>query len=137
MYGLGQQRRVMDQRIMITFYSICPTKIYLVGHVRRVCLANRVEAWGFISSQYVQAKVKNVETYITYQERWKISGKAETPLRITYRPELDISPELGPVVASCYMSLVGILRWIVKLGRVDLCLEVSMISSHMYLTREV
>ena len=29
------------------------------------------------------------------------------------------------------MSLIGILRWIVELGRVDICLEVSMMSSHM------
>ena len=99
----------MDQRIMIKFYSIGPTKIYLVGHARRVHLANIVEAWGFISSQYVQSEVNNVETYIKYQERWNISGKAETPLRTTYRPELDISTKLGPVVASCYMSLVGII----------------------------
>jgi hypothetical protein len=53
-----------------------------------------------------------------------------------YRPELDVSPELGPVEASYYMSLVGILQWIVELGRVDVCLECSMMSSHMALPRE-
>ena len=34
------------------------------------------------------------------------------------------------------MSLIGILRWIVELGRVDVCLEVSMMSSHMAMPRE-
>jgi hypothetical protein len=33
-------------------------------------------------------------------------------------------------------SLIGILRWIVELGRVDICLEVSMMSSHLVLPRE-
>ena len=35
-----------------------------------------------------------------------------------------------------YMSLIGILRWMVELGRVDICLEVSMMSSYMAMPRE-
>ena len=54
----------------------------------------------------------------------------------SYRPELDITHELSPTLASYYMSLIGILRWIVELGRVDICLEVSMMSSHMALPQE-
>ena len=54
----------------------------------------------------------------------------------SYRPELDITPELDPTMASYYMSLIGILRWIVELGRVDICLEVSVMSSHMAMPRE-
>ena len=81
--------------------------------------------------------VKNVEAYIMSKERWKMHGKAKTPLRTKYRPELDISPKLDPVDASYYMSLVGILQWIVELVRVDICLEVSNMSSHTTLPREV
>ena len=47
-----------------------------------------------------------------------------------------MSPELGTTEASYFMSLIGILRWIVKLGRVDVCLEVSMMISHMAMLRE-
>jgi len=50
--------------------------------------------------------------------------------------ELDVSPELKPTDAAYYQSLIGILRWIVELGRVDICLEVSMMSSHLALPRE-
>ena len=117
--------------------SIGPPKIYLGGHIRKVRIVNRVEAWAFSSLQYVQPMVKNVEAYITSQERWKMHGKAKTPLRTKYRPELDISPKLDPVDASYYMSLVGILQWIVELVRVDICLEVSNMSSHTTLPREV
>ena len=56
-------------------------------------------------------------------------------MRSTYRPELDVSEELSPSDALYYQSLIGILRWIVKLGRVDVCLEVSMMSSHLALPR--
>jgi hypothetical protein len=63
-------------------------------------------------------------------------SKAETPLQTSYRPELDVTPELQPIKAAYYMSLIGILRWIVQLGQVDICLEVSMMSSHLALPRE-
>ena len=36
-------------------------------------------------------------------------------------------------VASYYQSLIGILRWMVELGRVDICCEVSMMSLHLAL----
>ena len=62
--------------------------------------------------------------------------KAETPLTTTYRPELDTSPELNQEDSSYYQSLIGILRWMVELGRVDICLECSMMSSHLALPRE-
>jgi len=47
-----------------------------------------------------------------------------------------VTPELSPKDAAYYQSLIGILRWIVELGRVDICLEVSMMSSHLALPRE-
>ena len=118
--------------------SIGPPKIYLGGSVRKVQLDNGVECWTFSSSQYVQAAVKNVEDYLSKRtdDKWRLPAKAETPLRTTYRPEIDTTPELAPTEAAYYMSLVGILRWIVELGRVDICLECSMMSSHLALPRE-
>ena len=116
--------------------SIGPPKLYLGGHVRKVTLDNGAKAWAFSSSQYARAAVKNVESYLNTQDRWSLPKKAETPMTTSYRPELDITTELSPVDASYYMSLIGILRWIVELGRVDICLEVSMMSSHMAMPRE-
>ena len=118
--------------------SMGPPGICLGGHVRQAQLGSGVWAWAFSSSQYVQAAVKNVEEYLSKDENknWKLPNKAETPLTTTYRPELDVSPELGPTEASYYQSLIGVLRWIVELGRIDICLEVSMMSAHLALPRE-
>jgi hypothetical protein len=83
--------------------------------------------------------VKNIEEYLSTQfdERWKLPSNAETlPMRTSYRPGLDISPELGQTEAAYNMSLIGILQWIVELGQVDVCLKCSMImSSHTALPR--
>ena len=53
-----------------------------------------------------------------------------------YRLELDISPELQTVDAGYYKSLIGVLRWIVEMGRVDICCKVSMMSSFVAMPRE-
>ena len=118
--------------------SIGPPQIYLWGHVQKVMLENGMSAWSFSTSQYVQGTVKNVEAYICNNAtgQWKLPAKAETPLRATYRPEPDLSPELRHEDASYYQSLISILHWIVELGRVDICLEVSMMSSHLALPCE-
>jgi hypothetical protein len=78
--------------------------------------------------------VSNVEDYLAreYAGR-KLAKKAVTPFRSGYRPELDITPELNPELASYYQSQIGILQWAVELGRIDIITEVSMLSSHLAL----
>ena len=65
-----------------------------------------------------------------------MKAKAPTPMTDGYRPEIDVTPELGPEDAAYYHSLIGVLRWIVELGRVDINIEASMLSSHLVMPRE-
>ena len=117
---------------------IGPPTVYFGGRVHKVQLENGVWAWNFSSSQYIQSAVKNVEDYVgkPKNSHLKIQSKAETPLMTSYRPELDVSPELTPQDSAYCQSLIGILRWIVELGRIDICLEVSMMSSHLAMPRK-
>jgi hypothetical protein len=55
------------------------------------------------------------------------------PRRTSYSLELDVSKELDAEEHAYFQSLIGTLRWIVELGRVDICLEVSLFSSHLAL----
>ena len=118
--------------------SIRPPTIYLGGRVCNVQLENGVWAWSFSSSQYVQSANKSVEEYVGRPENshLKIPSKAETPFMTSYRSELDVSPELTPRDSTYYQSLIGILQWIVELGRINICLEVSMMSSHLAMSRK-
>ena len=115
--------------------SIERPSLYLGGRCREVELTDGTKCWAFGSSQYVQAAVKNVEEWLAKSDR-KLPKKAEAPFKTGYRPEIDVSRELVGDEASYYQSLIGILRWIVELGRVDICLEVSLMSSHLALPRE-
>ena len=97
-------------------------------------MENGVKAWGFSASKYVQQAVKDVETHIN-TTIWKLPSRAHTPLSSSYRLETDISDEIDSDDASYFQSLIGVLRWIVELGRVDICLEVSMLASHIAMPR--
>ena len=94
--------------------SISPPKLYLGSRIRKVQLENGIECWAASSSQYIQAAVKNVEEYLGKDQnlKMKLPTRAETPLQTSYQPELDVSPELGPVEAAYYQTLIGILHWI-------------------------
>ena len=114
--------------------SLGPPSIYLGNKVTKVTLENGVSAWSFSSSQYVQEAVKNVEEYLKRKDQ-KLPSYAPAPFTSNYRPEIDISAELDPESASYYQSLIGILRWIVELGRIDITCEVSLMASMMALPR--
>ena len=115
--------------------SIGPPSLYLGGTMRQVELENGQTVWAFGSAQYVKAAVQNVEEYLAKKGK-SLPAKATTPLSSQYRPEMDTTEELGPDDAAYYQSLIGVLRWMVELGRVDLCTEVSMMSSHLCLPRQ-
>jgi hypothetical protein len=62
--------------------------------------------------------------------------KSSAPIPTDYRPELDVSPELDDQMASRYQQLIGVLRWMCEIGRIDLLHEVSIMSQHLALPRE-
>ena len=108
--------------------------LYLGNKVSHVELENGVNAWSFSSSQYVQAAVENVKKYIKAKEL-ALPKRQSAPITRDYRPELDVTPELPTSEAAYFQSLIGILRWIVELGRVDITTEVSLLASCMALPR--
>ena len=127
--------RELGKYFKIKESSIGPPDIYLGGKMTQVTLPNGVKAHAFSSSQYVQEAVKNVESYLA-KRYMKLKKKATAPITTGYRPELDATPELNPSDAAYFQSLIGILRWAVELGRIDITCEVSMLSSHLALPRE-
>jgi hypothetical protein len=65
-----------------------------------------------------------------------LAKKASGPFAGGYKPELDESPELDSTRANFYQSQIGILRWYVELGRIDIITEVSMLSTYLFSPRE-
>jgi hypothetical protein len=52
--------------------------------------------------QYVKEAIKNTETYIQESNGRMLRSKTRSPMETNYRPELDVSPALGPIEANYY-----------------------------------
>ena len=107
---------------------------YLWGKFRKVKLNNGIDCWEFSSTQYVQDAVNNVEQYLKVKGK-KLLKKLPATLQNNYLPQIDMTEDLVQDDAAYYHSLIGVLIWIVELGRVDINTEVSMLSSHLALPR--
>jgi hypothetical protein len=66
----------------------------------------------------------------------KLIPNVKTPLASGYRPELDTSPKLGSKQLKYFQGLIGILRWICELGRIDILMPVSILSRYLVSTRQ-
>ena len=91
--------------------------------------------WWFMSSEkYVKSTIQNIEESLQKTGQ-RLTSKCKTPLAYRYRPELDVTPELKADGLQRYQELIGILYWAVKLGRVDILMETSMMSTHLAMPR--
>ena len=115
--------------------SVGPPDIYLGAKLRKVALADGTHHWGQSSSHYIQEAIKNVENW-TQKNGYHLLSKVDTPMSTSYRPELDVSQELDSDETSFFMSGIGVLRWIVELGRIDIATEASMLAGQMALPRK-
>ena len=58
-------------------------------------------------------------------------SKGLTPMSDKYRPEVDVSEELNAELTTYYQEQMGIQWWAIEIGRADVLLEVSMMSSQL------
>ncbi|MGH7974682.1 MAG: reverse transcriptase domain-containing protein, partial [bacterium] len=86
--------------------------------------------WGLSSEQYVNNAIKNVENELRKVDL-KLPTKANTPMTSGYRPELDVSQLLDDEQANYFQNLIGVLRWAVELGRIDIHIDIAMLSSFL------
>eukprot|EP00560_Eucampia_antarctica_P002221 CAMPEP_0197842168 /NCGR_PEP_ID=MMETSP1437-20131217/46591_1 /TAXON_ID=49252 ORGANISM="Eucampia antarctica, Strain CCMP1452" /NCGR_SAMPLE_ID=MMETSP1437 /ASSEMBLY_ACC=CAM_ASM_001096 /LENGTH=142 /DNA_ID=CAMNT_0043452017 /DNA_START=162 /DNA_END=590 /DNA_ORIENTATION=- len=63
------------------------------------------------------------------EEGIMFTSKASHPFSsLLYRPELDNNPMCDDQQIKYYQNLIGILRWVVEIGRIDILFEVSLLS---------
>jgi len=128
-------REELSNKFVVKPNSIGKPTQYLGNKVSYVQLENGHYAWSFSSSQYVQSAVKNVEEHLSRQGR-SLPLKVKSCWTSNYRPETDVSPELSSMEAAYYQSLIGVLRWITELGRIDITMETSAMASMMAMPRQ-
>jgi hypothetical protein len=122
----------LDEYFKMKEGSIQVPNFYLGTKLKNTVLPNGVVAWGMSCSKYVQSAVQNVNEYLAaLPGDQALLKKAPGSFAGGYKPELDESPELDSTRANFYQSQIGILRWCIELGRIDIITEISMLSIYL------
>lgn len=131
--------RMLQESFVLKPESIKEPDAYLGAEVRKYFLEGDESPekvrWAMSSDKYVSRAVTEVEHELGLVGKM-LQKRVETPLSSGYRPEMDLSPELDARRLNYYQGLIGVLRWICELGRIDIMYATSVMSSHMAMPRE-
>ena len=118
--------------------SAGPPKVYLGANIQKVPSRSGGSCWGMSCEQYTRDAIKHVKDKLK-EEGWefnrKLSDSRYSPQQPfttqSYRPELDNSMVCSVSESSYYQNLIGVLRWVVELGRIDINYEVAVLSQYL------
>jgi hypothetical protein len=115
---------------------------YLGADIGKVHYNDGSFAWTMSSTSYIKNATKNIKARLAddgLRFNPKLSDKnysAKNPFSSNdYRPELDTSVECTKEQNQFYQNIIGILRWVVELGRIDIGYKVSLLSSYLAIPR--
>ena len=106
-------------------------KMYFGAGISKVRSVSGTECWTLSSEEYIKSAVRNVEEKLA-KSKFRLPTKCLSPFTSGYHPAEDTSPELNAEGLNYYQELIGVLRWGIELGRVDILLEVSLLSCHLF-----
>ena len=110
---------------------IKPPEIYIGVNIMRVQMPDGREVWGSSPREYGKNAVIKVEgLFEEYGDGYTLRNIVKAQLPLGYKQELDVTEELWTDLASQYLQLFGICRWEVEIGRVDILLEVYLLSQY-------
>ncbi|KAI2493075.1 Reverse transcriptase (RNA-dependent DNA polymerase) [Fragilaria crotonensis] len=117
----------LGKRFTLKAGSVKEPDTYLGANVKKFRIQESDDPdkvrWAFESTSYVTKAITDVERELAEADM-RLLSNAKTPLASGYRPELDMSAELGSRQLNYYQGLIGILRWICELGRLDILMPV-------------
>ena len=108
--------------------------MYLGAGIEQVETASGTKCWTMTSEKYVKTAVTNVELKLA-EDKQRLPSNCKTPFSSDYHPSDDTTQELDLKGTRYFQELIGILRWAIELGRVDILLEVALLSTQLALPR--
>ena len=144
--GLNPQQYMdrVSESFKLKAGSVGPPKVYLGANCQQnPSRTPDVNCWGMSAEQYVRDAVKTVKTKLK-KEGFEFNKKLSDPKyrprqpfsNVNYRPELDVTEACNDSQVSYYYNLIGVLRWMIELGRIDIYYEVSVLSQQLAYPRE-
>ena len=86
--------------------------------------------WSISGKDYVHNSVRLVEKEKEGHYGYDSNQKVKVPMHALYKPEIDLSSYLNQKDICIHQSYIGILRWAVELGSLDILREVSKLLSY-------
>jgi hypothetical protein len=132
---------LLETQFQVKPSSIGPPTVYLGSNIQKVDLRipqHDRQCWGMSAEQYVTDSIKNLKKRLKedgFEFNKKLSDVKYSPRNPfsnqKYRPELDTSTPCTDQQCEFFQNLIGVLRWIVELGRIDIHFEVAYLSQHL------
>jgi len=105
---------------------------YLAGNIERVQTSDGSVVWSLSCHDYLNNAIQQIKSELSQKDlALKQFGTGLRPYPASYRPEMDVTPTLDEEGTNKFQQLIGILRWAIELGRIDILTEVSCLSQHL------
>lgn len=137
-----EPQKVMDalsEKYTLKKGSVKPPDSYLGADVKQYNIGGPEDSaklkWAMSSDTYVARAVADVQRELS-QCGQCLQKNVSTPMASGYRPELDATPLLDSKRANYFQGLIGVLRWICELGRIDILVDVAMMSRFLAAPRK-
>jgi hypothetical protein len=114
--------------------SLKPPEVYLSANIGMVVDPTGSRMSYMSATDYISGALTTVKANLPMDK--KLNGHAEQPFPQAYKPELDTTPFLDANGIQLYQGYIGILQWTVELGRIDIMVEISKLSSFLMAPRE-
>ncbi len=125
----------IDQHFKLKDGSVEVPKRYLGADISQYTCANGAVAWAMSSDSYIESAIQNVEIWLK-QRGEHLKTRTACVFPSDWKPELDVTDLLEDEDASYFQQQIGVLRWMVELGRVDILTEISMLAAYSAAPRQ-
>ena len=109
--------------------GVGPPNRYLGANVDKVQLEDERTFWSMTCVEYLCGDIKNVDSILEGKNaalEFFRDGHCLYPS--SYRPELEVTNELDEEFTNRFQYLIGVLSWLMEIGRVYIMTEVSCLS---------
>ncbi len=124
----------IDQYYKLKEGSVGPPEKYLGANVGQLNVQG-TDCWYMSSQLYTENALVSVAAWLE-KRGLCLPKRTANVLPSGWRPETDVTKELNEEDTSYYQQQIGVLRWMVELGRIDICTEVSMLAAHSACPRQ-
>ena len=139
----GTQMKMIEGKFTLKDGTVEEPTLYLGADIGKHYISDSEEPtkvrWSMSSTKYTMKAIDEVERELgtaKYGYIYLPKTGVKTPLTTGYRPELDPTRELNHSEQNYYQGLIGVLRWICELGRLDIIMPVSLMSRYLAQARE-